>query len=543
MRSFGIAAGLLVAVGGAGAVLAWTALRGAPGAAEGSEAPAALFEAARAVHQPAEPAPVELKEGLFGGRPPSWWAQELGAVEGLRDPGPVARRALLAGRAEALGLRVHPVPGRVILSASEELAAQRAARAQQRPGSPIDVPAGPPPDPASFAISVSRASPRHPRVILAPRATGTATLRLQFETGRLDEAHRPGLTRLTQQVMLAGSAHHELAQRLHRAAATLTLETGVEHTALTLTAPAEDFEALARVVLERCLAPRAQASTLQEARARSGGRPVPSGSDWLTEAFAGFVHREPEASQREADQAALRAIPLAEVQRHLRGPMAPGNATVVLAGELEPEAMARLLERYRGGEARVRPAVVAPAPGSHRASAPGVATLFAYATPAGSPEARAAALLAGAILEEHLLRHVRRAGVAYTLFAEPVRVGGLDFLLVGLPAGPESARVGARLGAEVGALVARGIDEATFERNRLHLLAQLQRVNQSSEALASWLVKRPGALEPAVVEALGAITPGAFMELAGPWLAPSQAIQVALAPPEVQPVQQRRPRR
>src|SRR5688572_20048205 len=47
-------------------------------------------------------------------------------------------------------------------------------------------------------VEVSRASPKHPRVVLAPRATPDATLRIVFTVGAADDETDAGKTRIAQ---------------------------------------------------------------------------------------------------------------------------------------------------------------------------------------------------------------------------------------------------------------------------------------------------------------------------------------------------------
>ena len=125
---------------------------------------------------------------------------------------------------------------------------------------------------APFEVETFRPSPQHPVLLLAPRESSRSTLTVVFDVGAVDDNFENGLTRVSQYALLHANAratYDKLTLALYKSAATLEMRTGVHESRFTLTAPPEDFDALARLLLTSLLSPRLDARRFKAALERT----------------------------------------------------------------------------------------------------------------------------------------------------------------------------------------------------------------------------------------------------------------------------------
>lgn len=486
-------------------------------------------------------------DAVVGGRDLEWWSAELARVGRSSDPESKRRAALLVARAAANGLTIDPSTGK--LREDEGLArlvdaTQRAEDLDEAETSTAGAPWSPPLDALVDALATAaeqdveaRRSPGHPRVILAPRPTADAALVIRFSAGAVDDGALAGLTHFAQHALLAASAWEpwqRLAMDLDRVGATLSVTTGATESSIVLEAPAPELDALAERVLRMSLTPRVATDALPVARARAIG--VPSGAtDALVSVLAAAAVPQPGFSSDPLGRAdTIREIEPAELQAHLQGPMAPANATVVVAGRFDRRRVEALLARARSAPIEQALGGDTARPGVHEVDAALDVHLLAYPVPLGTAERAAVAHLAAAVIEERLVRRMRGAGLAYEIDTELVQRPWLDFLLVVAPFGSSPGRdVASWITGEIGALGRAPLTGRELERNQRHVLWELQRLNTRPAELARALAEGAGApwIGPDVVRELGRITPERFHAAVAPWVGPSKTVHVILAPP------------
>lgn len=391
--------------------------------------------------------------------------------------------------------------------------------------------------PASFTSTASRASPRHPLVVLAPRPAERATLLVRFDAGAVDDGARPGLTRATQRALLLANGRlpaDRLARSLFAADAEVRLSTGLRHCDFELTAARADLEPLARLLLPMLLAPALDPERLAGAldQARHDQREQ-RGRD-LADLVARVAVEEPGyLNPPHGTENGLVTVREEHVRAHLAGPLSPANATVVVTGGFDPARLRALLAPYAGGAASPPrpPAMITP----YGVQVPATAEVYlvAYRTDLSRADASAVARLAGAVLQERIHRALREKGLGYSELAAPIRTGWLDLFLVLLPAhDPSDQPLGQYVDQLVGALRAGPLDEAEVARERSGLLARLEALDRTPDALARELADGRGSgwYGPELIARLRALDAAALGRALPALLAEDASVRLLYSP-------------
>lgn len=396
-------------------------------------------------------------------------------------------------------------------------------------------PGGPAPVPGWTA---SRLSTSQPLLILAPRpGAGRAALVVRFQAGAVDDGELPGLTRVTQHVLLEGSRRIRFTDLLRQtigADATLQLETGLADCTFTLEASSADFGRLSGIVLDLLLSPdpdpRAFATarlSAQHAEQESDGR------DALAMIAAKVVDDPAFLNRPTGTEAGVELVELRDVRRHLAGPLSPANATVIFAGAFDPGAARRTVARHSGGRALPAKAPAITTPFSQQVPARKEIYLIAYRAPLRTPEQVAVARLAAALLEERVHWFFRDRGVGYSEAVDPIHRPWVDLFSVLLPArDPAGTPLGALLEEEIAAVREGRLAEGELERNRAWVLSSMERIDAEPLALARELADGNGApwFGPDVVAALRQLDHAAFVRGAGALLAEEGSIRILYSP-------------
>jgi hypothetical protein len=393
---------------------------------------------------------------------------------------------------------------------------------------------------APFTFTSSRASMRHPLVVLAPRQIDQATLLVRFYSGAFSDGETPGLTRFAQRVLVDANRRTTsltLARALFASAARLKITTGLRSCQFELTAGRGDFERLAALVFPMLLAPDLEARALPEARERARHDQRESyGGD-----FAGLVARvaieEPGyRNPVHGTEAGLERIETAQVRDYLAGPLSPANATVVVTGGFDPGRIRALLAGLAGGVAPPDRSVDLITPFSLQVPASSEIYLVGFKIALAKTDDSAVARLVGTLLQEKIHRALRRRGLGYSELAVPLHAGWLDLFLVMLPAhDPSDQPLGGYVEDRIGELLHGAFTDEDLARNRAALLAELEATDRNSTALARELADGRGGgwYGPALASRLRTLDRDALMQALPSLLDPAGAVRILYSPQAV----------
>jgi predicted Zn-dependent peptidase len=346
---------------------------------------------------------------------------------------------------------------------------------------------------APFSSSGYRESPRHPRVVLAPRAGPQATIAIHFHSGSVQDGTSSGLTRVSQYAMLVANrsgSYRSLMLDCFGAGASLEIQTGLRESAFVLTAPQRDFERLARELASMVLAPvllparfnEAVERTLHDAREPGHGRD-------LVSIIAAKVLDDPRyQNDPYGERGAIERISTEEVRAQLQGPLSPANATVVVTGDFVPESVRRWLHKLQGGRAQPQSRADLSTPFGVQVPATQEIFILAYKSSFQTAQQSAAARVLASMIEERVDRVFRDRGVGYSQWIIPFHSPWLDLMVIGLPAHQASDRpLGPDLEDQVIDVREGSFKDDELERNRAHVLAELDEIDRSAPLLAEAL--------------------------------------------------------
>ncbi|MBI5068574.1 MAG: insulinase family protein [Deltaproteobacteria bacterium] len=341
-----------------------------------------------------------------------------------------------------------------------------------------------------FDVEHFPGGPDRPAIVLARRPGQQATLRISFAAGAVEDGSRRGLTRLTQQALLAANRrvdYQALHLEIHGAAASLSVETELRESAFTLTADWRDFPGLARSLAEAVLAPRVDVKAMSRARARAvlDGK-LPGRGSGLPHLLASLMVEDGRyLNEPYGDGDTPGTISSRDVQAHRERYLAPGNATVVVTGRFDRDEMLRFLRTFRGGRRSEsgRPVVQLPVRARRRSSAE--TYLLAYPLALQSARGAATARMACAVLHAELWKRFREVGIGYTFEVFALRDRWADLLVLVVPAhDPSSVDLGSHLLEAIEAVKAGRFADDAFERARSTALAEMLELDRNPEALA-----------------------------------------------------------
>jgi hypothetical protein len=393
------------------------------------------------------------------------------------------------------------------------------------------------PAPAPFGSTTYRQSPRHPRVVLAPRPGVEAALLIRFDAGSADDGAWPGLTRAVQNAMVMGQRGRSYAQvidALYAAGADVSIDTGVRSASFLLVAHRDDFPALARMLVGLVLAPDIDPRRLEDVRdrtyldAREG-----SGRDLVAMLADKVVEDGDYGNPPHGTQAGIESIGLDEIRAHLAGPLSPANATVVAAGAFDPRALRAALAGVSGPPRRPRPDPQVLSPFSLQIPSEREVYLVGYRVGLDDPARGAAARVAAALLDERISRFFRSRGVGYSQLVEPLRLGWLDLFLVALPAhDPSNEPLGGYLEERVREVRDGKPDDGELARARDVALASLERTDRTPAALALELSgpAGPGRYGPELAAQVRELAPDALRAGIAALFREDRAIRILYSP-------------
>lgn len=431
---------------------------------------------------------LSLDAAIFGGRPLQWWKDELRFAQG-------ARAELLRHRIEAFGFRVSTDAGEL------KIAPEIQQRLAQRLQGANPTYAAPPADAERLQQIIQmleenarsderfRPSSHHPRVILAERAGLLGCLRIAFAAGAVHDGEMPGLTRVSQMAVLHDEnrpLYRSLMLALDKVGGSLVIETGVTDSALTLVAPAPEFDDLAAKLVRAVLVPNVESLNLPAAKARAISDRNDTNTDQAalllaSKAFDDSRYANPPLGRRDVIQILQRS----DLKKHFAGPLAPANATVVVTGRFDRARFRSLLRGISGGidQPTLRPS--APIAGAHPVPSVINMSLVAFPVTLHGPEDVAKLWMSAKLVEEHLFGEFRARGIAYQVSSGPQHHRWLDFLLVTVPFGEEAPDAPeALITREIEALFEDGLDDRTIGRNRRAVLESLAEIDQNPFLLA-----------------------------------------------------------
>jgi len=486
-------------------------------ATEPASSPEALLVAATSIApvRTATRAPIgkrlSLDVAIFGGRPLRWWKDELRLAQG-------ARAELLRRRIEAYGFRVSTDPGDIQIAPEIQ---QRLAERLHGTNPTYQPPPADAERPRQIIQMLEesarsderfRPSLHHPRVILAERAGLVGCVRIAFAAGAIHDGEMPGLTRVSQMAVLHDEnrpLYRSLMLALDKVGGSLVVETGVTDSALTLVAPAPEFDDLAAKLVRAVLVPNVESINMPAAKARAISERNDANTDQAalllaSKAFDDSRYANPPLGRRDVIQILQRS----DLKKHFAGPLAPANATVVVTGRFDRARFRSLLRGISGGldQPTLRPST--PIAGAHPVPSLINMSLVAFPVTLQGPEDVAKLWMSAKLVEEHLFAEFRARGIAYQVSSGPQHHRWLDFLLVTVPFGEEAPDAPeALITREIEALFEDGLDDRTVGRNRRAVLESLAEIDQNPFLLAQAL---GGAKD---VETAGVLVAKAVMSL------------------------------
>lgn len=388
-----------------------------------------------------------------------------------------------------------------------------------------------------FEVEVVSVAKGQPRLILARRPGRTATVRVTFAAGAVDDGDQRGLTHLAQYALLAANRRLDLERLqlgVHASAGDLAIDTQLRDCAFSLTADRRDFPELARLLLTGLLSPqldpRRHGAAL--ARAMLDSRKSRSSGGFLSMVASlvvddGRYHNEPYG-----DRDALEALTFDDVRERVGELLVPANATVVVTGAFDRDEVLRFLRTFQGGQsaATSRPTLAVPFRTSRRSRQE--THILAYQVGLQTPREAAAVRLASALIDEELWRTFRQTGVGYSYQVVPLHSSWLDVLVILLPAhDPSSLNLTPHLLEVVQRVRSGGFDDEQLKRARGAAMGILTRVDRDSTDLAQVLSSGgPAWHGRAVASELQGIDRATLLGVVGPWLTAERAISVYLGP-------------
>jgi predicted Zn-dependent peptidase len=390
---------------------------------------------------------------------------------------------------------------------------------------------------APFEVEVPSVEEGQPRIILARRPGRLATLHIRFAAGAVEDGGRAGLARLTQHALLSSNRRVDMTALLmgvHAAAGDLVMETHLRDCGFTLTADRRDFPELARQLATAVLSPQLEARRFPAALARAllDGRRKGGDATLLSQVATLVVDDPRYQNEPHGDRDSLESLTFQDVQAHLRGPLAPANATVVVTGGFDRDEILRLLRSFGGGQASPPSHPSLGLPFRARRAAAQETHVLGYTLRLETPRDAAAARLAAALLDDEFWRRFRQVGVGYSYVVAPLRSAWLDLLVVLLPAhDPSSLDLAPQLLDAVQRLRAGGFDDAQLARARGAARARLAEADRHPVALARLLADGgPDWHGKAVDDELAALDRATLAEVFSRWLTPERTITVYMGP-------------
>jgi len=379
--------------------------------------------------------------------------------------------------------------------------------------------------------------PGQPRLLLARRPGQTATVRITFTAGAVDDGGRKGLTRLGQHALLAANRRVDFEALLlgvHASAGELTVETRQRDCAFSLTADRRDFGPLARQLLTAVLSPQLDAARFPSAQARAmrDGLQQGGGQDFLTLVAALAVEDGRYRNEPYGDRDSLEALTFQDVAAHVRDRLAPANATIVVTGAFDREELLRMAHGFGGGRAIPVARPTLGVPFRTRKLASSELYILGYQVRYETPRDAAVARLATALIDGELWRRFRQAGLGYSYTVTPLRSAWLDLLVLLVPASDPSALDLSGYLLETVERVREGrYDDGQLERARRAALADLVAIDRDPGAMAHALAEGgAGWHGRAVAEELRSLDREALGTVLRGWFTTEHSLSVYMGP-------------
>jgi len=389
-----------------------------------------------------------------------------------------------------------------------------------------------PADAQEAAFEVLDGVDGRPRVVLVPRPGQEAALVVAYGVGAYDDGALPGVTSLTQQVMLHANRALDIeALRLgvHGGAGDLGAQTGQRLSVFWLSAHRADFQLLAQRLLQGLLAPTQDHKRRRQASAAALMQGGPHGLESLVAAVTAASAEEGRfRNPISAGKAAITALRPADVEAHMARWFQPASATIVVTGSFDRDQLLRFVRRFRGGERREPDRARLVLPIRTRLGAAREVHLLAQELKVATERDAAAARVLAALTQEVVWRRFREAGQGYSASADVARLHWIDLLVVVLPGRSDlaSALTGAVEDVREGRF-----DDRAMERARSAALGRMAEEQQRPLPLAL-LLARSGSpwTEREVAESVRHLDRAAFLAAVGPWLAPAASAHVYFGP-------------
>lgn len=381
--------------------------------------------------------------------------------------------------------------------------------------------------------------PGGPRIVLARRTGRIATLVVRFDTGSVDDGGQAGITRLAQHVLLSANGALDFPKfgaEVLAAAGSLDLETGLRSCTFVLTADRRDFGTLAPRLLAALLAPRLDRSrfALAQKRALHDGAAPGHGGGLLELIVSTAVNDLRYKNPPFGDPDQIELTSPEAVERLLAGPLSAANATVVVAGSFDRDALLLRLRKVRGGKRTPLEAPPLELPVRAGWRFPTELHVVAWPVRLREPRDAAAARILRELVDRALWDRFREAGATYSFQVELARSPFLDLFVAALPLrNPSGVDSVAHMLSAVKKVREGAFDDTRFERARALALGRLAREDQEAAEVAEALARGATPWLGAEVDAaLRALDRRAFQEAAAAWLRDGSLIGLHFGPQE-----------
>lgn len=265
--------------------------------------------------------------------------------------------------------------------------------------------------------------------------TPTTSMVVTFGVGSSDDLSLQGLTAQAQLTLLEANSALPLKrwkEQLYATGATFDTAQNRYESHFVLTAPADEFQALARMVLPALLSPRINPAQLEALRnSAPAGSSGGTGSERVIQMLEPLLLKE----GRELRRSRPGWSEGARVKAHIAEFFVPANATVTVVGSFRKDELRQLIGRARGGVRRevTRPELAQDV--RRRFESPISMHVFGYPLPAalGAREIAGARVMTRRI-REALIDTLRSQGLAYSVDVAPVFSPWFNGGLITIPA-------------------------------------------------------------------------------------------------------------
>lgn len=325
------------------------------------------------------------------------------------------------------------------------------------------------------------------RLVVAPVPTPIATVVIQFRTGLNAEDETESIARVSRQALLEANRKidvRSLRERLFAANADLVTRSTWNRTSYTITAGSRDLDALLPDLLRALLQPQLDEARLQKLM-QAQLPAVGSGST--------FDALGPTLVQRDRKEQGPAPLTLAVIKRHIATHFVPANADVLVAGEVDLEALKRSLLSLTGGRRVEERPLLLTASSETTIRGRREEHLFMSSFDRSNPTAMASLRTMSEVLNQAILEPLRKQGATYAVEVGPYLSAWANLLIILIPVG-DSQRFDFKvmMSGALDPIKSGTVPKALFEAAHAHAVQLFEATLLNSKALAGCLSDSDG---------------------------------------------------